>query len=150
MQEGLIVLMPFRLSGIFFKSQIRSVFPVSHILQSGTVSFCPLSYGIDSPEPARRTFSHVCEPCFFYSLIKQRFLSAPCSFHRQGRGRREHARDPVRLHHALGHLEQHPEEGPQPALPDGLRMQGEPVAAFLWCVCCSAMARRHVSSSSSS
>lgn len=31
----------------------------------------------------------------------------------------------------MGLLEQHPEEGPQPALPDGLRMQGEAVPAFL-------------------
>ena len=59
------------------------------------------------------------------------FISVPFLC-RQGRGRRAHACDPVWLHHALGHLEQHPEERPEPALPDGLWMQGKTAED---CVC---------------
>ncbi len=69
--------------------------------------------------------SHVCHCKAFIAVL---FL------HRQGRGRWEHACDPVWLHHALGLLDQHPKEGPQPALPDGLWMQGKVVEDCL-CTC---------------
>lgn len=65
----------------------------------------------------------------FLSSVIVTLLLPHCSLYRQGWGRWAHACDPVRLHHALGLFEHHPEEEPQPALPDGLWLQGKA------CVC---------------
>lgn len=73
----------------------------------------------------------LCLSCPPPVLHCEAFISVPFSC-RQGRGRRAHACDPVWLHHALGHLEQHPEEGPEPALPDGLWMQGKSAEDCVW------------------
>lgn len=64
--------------------------------------------------------------CYVWSLSVTRVLFLFLFFiYRQGRGQRQHACDFVWLHHALGLLEHHPEEEPQPALPDGLWLQGK-------------------------
>lgn len=51
-------------------------------------------------------------------------LCAFSSRRRQTEGRRHDARHPVRLHRALGVHHRHPEEEPDPALRNGLRLQG--------------------------